>query len=141
MLVQIAEVKNYFINHKKELDQQYTKLEANTPASARGGPAFLFATYDPITEGELRAGLPPKSAVEKLVSRYFNSLDPSVYTLHYPTFHKELRKHFENPNNTSIVWLGLLYAILTVAMQSYNKIGDEPPEWKGTFTFTVSRTW
>jgi hypothetical protein len=89
----------------------------------------------PITEGELRAGLPSRSAVEKLVSRYFNSLDPSVSILHYPTFHKQLNKHFQDPTTTCIVWLGLLYSILCLAMQSYNKIGDEPPEWKGKFPF------
>jgi hypothetical protein len=101
------------------------------PSTALGGPAFLFGAHAPITEGELRAGLPSRSAVEKLVSRYFNSLDPSVYSLHYPTFHKQLNKHFQDPTTTSIVWLGLLYSILCLAMQSYNKIGDEPPEWKG----------
>jgi hypothetical protein len=101
------------------------------PSTALGGPAFLFGAHALITEGELRAGLPSRSAVEKLVSRFFNSLDPSVYTLHYPTFHKQLNKHFQDPTSTCIVWLGLLYSILCLAMQSYNKIGDEPPEWKG----------
>jgi hypothetical protein len=106
------------------------------PSTALGGPAFLFGAHAPITEGELRAGLPSRSAVEKLVSRYFNSLDPSVYTLHYPTFHKQLNKHFQDPTTTCIVWLGLLYSILCLAMQSYNKIGDEPPEWKGKSMFS-----
>ncbi len=28
------------------------------------------------------------------------------------------------------MWLGLLYSVLCLAMQSYHKVGDEPPEWK-----------
>lgn len=80
---------------------------------------------------ELRAELPSKSAVDKLVTRYFNSYDPAVHILHSPTFHKQLQNHWQDPSKTEIVWLGLLYSILCLAMQSYHKIGDEPLEWKG----------
>lgn len=75
--------------------------------------------------------MPTKSAVDKLVTRYFNSYDPAVHILHSPTFHKELHNHWQDPSKSSIVWLGLLYSILCLAMQSYHKIGDEPLEWKG----------
>jgi hypothetical protein len=87
---------------------------------------------------ELRAETPPKSAVDKLVTRYFNSYDPAVHILHSPTFHKQLHKHWQDPSKTSIVWLGLLYSILCLAMQSYHKIGDEPLEWKGVYNTVVS---
>jgi hypothetical protein len=36
-----------------------------------------------------------------------------------------------NPNKTKIMWLGLLFAILTMVMLSYHVIGDEPPEYEG----------
>ncbi len=101
------------------------------PSAALGGPTFLFGAHVPVTEGEIRAGLPTMSAVEKLVSRYFNSLDAAVYTVHYPTFHKQLMKHFQDPSRTCLMWLGLLYAVICLAMRSYHRIGDEPPEWKG----------
>ncbi len=112
------------------MEAQYSKVKATNPATALGGPAFLF-TSNTATEAELRAALPSRSAIEKLVSRYFNSLDPAVNILHYPTFHKNLQEWLPDYSKDSIVWIGLLYAILTLAMQSYNKIGDEPPEWKG----------
>lgn len=120
------------------MEQQYNKVAAKAPASA--GPAFLFRAHETASEGELRAALPPRSAVEKLVARYFNSLDPSVYILHYPTFRAELRRHFEDPNSTCIVWLGLLFSVMTLAMQSYHKLGDEPPEWKGR-TMTMANEY
>lgn len=124
-------MKNYFATHKRELEAQYTKVASASPSTALGGPAFLFSGHTPTTETELRAGLPGKSAVEKLVSRYFNSLDPAVYIIHYPTFHKQLNNYLQDPAQTSIVWIGLLYAVICLAMQSYSRIGDEPPEWKG----------
>lgn len=124
-------MKNYWASHKKELEQNYEKIKQSKPSTAIDGPAFLFSSHSPATDVELRSEVPPKSAVDKLVTRYFNSYDPAVQILHSPTFHKQLHNHWQDPSKTSIVWLGLLYSILCLAMQSYHKQGDEPPEWKG----------
>jgi hypothetical protein len=131
ILPQIAEVKNYFTQHKKDLEKNYERIRQSKPSTAIDGPAFLFSAHGPITDVELRREVPTKSAVDKLVTRYFNSYDPAVHILHSPTFHKQLHNHWQDPSKTSIVWLGLLYSILCLAMQSYHKIGDEPLEWKG----------
>ncbi|KAF7859644.1 hypothetical protein EAF04_008723 [Stromatinia cepivora] len=130
VLKDIAEVKSYFSIHKKELEKNYEKIKSSNPP-ASDGPAFLFGAHTPATDDELRKALPSKFEVDKLVTRYFNTYDPAIYIIHAPTFHKELQAHWQDPAKTSIVWLGLLYSILCLAMQSYQKIGDEPPEWKG----------
>lgn len=131
VLADIAEVKNYFTAHKNDLEKNYERIKQSKPSTAIDGPAFLFSAHLPATDVELRSEVPPKSAVDKLVTRYFNSYDPAVHILHSPTFHKQLRNHWQDPSKTSIIWLGLLFSILTLAMQSYHKIGDEPLEWKG----------
>jgi hypothetical protein len=124
-------VKNYFTAHKKDLEKNYEKIKQSKPNTAIEGPAFLFSSNISASDADLRAELPSKSAVDKLVTRYFNSYDPAVQILHSPTFHSQLHNHWQDPSKTSVVWLGLLYAILCLAMQSYHKIGDEPLEWKG----------
>ncbi|OLN88734.1 putative transcriptional regulatory protein C1F7.11c 1 [Colletotrichum chlorophyti] len=129
ILQDISEVKNYFTNHKKELEKSYEKVMLSKPPSAREGPTFLLGAA-PATEVELRAELPSKSAVLTLCSRYFNSMDNAVNIIHSPTFQKQLRDHWQDPSKTPIMWLGLLYSILCLAMLSYHKVGDEPPEWK-----------
>ncbi|KAK0369340.1 fungal specific transcription factor domain-containing protein [Colletotrichum limetticola] len=130
ILADISEVKTYFANHKKDLEKSYEKVMMSKPASAREGPTFLLGAA-PATEIELRAELPPKSAVLALCSRYFNSMDNAVNIIHAPTFQQQLRAHWQDPSKTPIMWLGLLYSILCLAMLSYHKVGDEPPEWKG----------
>lgn len=130
MLADIAEVKNYFISHKKDLERSYEKVLLSKPATARDGPTFLTGA-PPATDIELRAELPPKSAVLTLCGRYFNSMDNAVNIIHSPTFHQQLRAHWQDPSRTPIMWLGLLYAVLCLAMLSYHKVGDEPSEWKG----------
>ncbi|OBT49858.1 hypothetical protein VE04_09808 [Pseudogymnoascus sp. 24MN13] len=129
VLADIAEVRNYFTNHKRELDNQYKKV--NETSAARWIADFIFQGLAPATEAELRAGLPPRAKIEKLIARFFNSLDPFVQMLHHKTFHERLEAFFADPKSQSLAWIGLLYATLTLAMLSYSKVGDEPPEWKG----------
>ncbi|OAQ64211.1 C6 transcription factor [Pochonia chlamydosporia 170] len=130
ILADIAEVKNYFTNHKKELETSYEKVRSSKPATAREGPTLLLGA-SPASEVELRAELPHKSSVLALCSRYFNSMDNAVSIIHGPTFLQQLRNHWQDPSKTPIMWLGLLYSILCLAMLSYHKVGDEPPEWRG----------
>ncbi|KAK2593585.1 hypothetical protein QQS21_008714 [Conoideocrella luteorostrata] len=130
ILSDIAEVKNFFTSHKKELENSYEKVRSSKPATAREGPTLLLGA-SPASEVELRAELPHKSSVLALCSRYFNSMDNAVSIIHGPAFLQQLRNHWEDPAQTPIMWLGLLYSILTLAMLSYQRVGDEPPEWRG----------
>lgn len=130
LLADIAEVKNYFVTHKKDIQNSYERVASSKPASAREGPTLLLGPPR-ATEAELRAGLPSKTTVCALCARYFNSMDDAVNIVHAPTFQRQLEKHWEDPSKTRVMWLGLLYSVLTLAVLSHNKIGDEPPEWKG----------
>ncbi|KAH8883974.1 hypothetical protein GQ53DRAFT_662698 [Thozetella sp. PMI_491] len=130
ILADIAEVKNYYAAHKADLEKSYEKVMMSKPMTARNGPTFLLGA-PPASEVELRAELPPKSSVLTLCGRYFNSMDNAVNIIHAPTFHQQLRNHWQDPSKSSIMWLGLLYSVLCLAMLSYHKVGDEPPEWKG----------
>jgi len=130
VLSDIAEVKTYFMQHKKDIEKSYEKVASTKPSTARDTPTFLIGST-PATEIELRAELPPKSSVLTLCGRYFNSMDNAVNIIHGPTFQSQLRAHWQDPSKTPVMWLGLLYSVLCLAMLSYNKVGDEPPEWKG----------
>lgn len=130
LLADISEVKSYFSSHKKEMENTYERVRAMKPMAAREGPTLLLGAV-PASEVELRAELPPKSSVLTLCSRYFNSMDNAVNIIHGPTFQQQLRTHWQDPSKTPVMWLALLYSVLTLAMLSYHKVGDEPPEWKG----------
>lgn len=130
ILADISEVKNYFASHKKELETGYERVKSSKPSQYREGPTLLLGAV-PASEIELRAELPPKTSVLTLCSRYFNSMDNAVNIIHGPTFQQELQAHWKDPSRSSIAWLGMVYAILCLAMLSYHTVGDEPPEWKG----------
>ncbi|KAI1415594.1 fungal-specific transcription factor domain-containing protein [Hypoxylon sp. FL1857] len=130
LLADIAEVKNFYSSHKKELESSYQRVMSSKPATARDSPIFLLSA-PPATEVELRAELPSRTAIMTLISRYFNSLDTAASIVHGPTFQQQLRSHWQDPSKSTIMWIGLLYSMLCLAMLSYHKVGDEPPEWKG----------
>ncbi|KAG6025022.1 hypothetical protein E4U41_001627 [Claviceps citrina] len=129
ILSDIAEVKTFFTLHKKELESSYEKVRSSKPATARDGPTLLLGA-SPASETELRLGLPHRSSVLVLCSRYFSSMDNAVSIIHGPTFLQQLRDHWDDPSRTPVMWLGLLYSVLCLAMLSYHKVGDEPAEWR-----------
>src|SRR6266566_5634732 len=96
VLSDISEVKNYFVVHRKELEKSFEKVLSTKSATARETPTFLLGAT-PASEVELRAELPPKSSVLTLCGRYFNSMDNAVNTIHAPTFHAQLKSHWQDP--------------------------------------------
>ena len=133
ILSDIKEVRNYFSQHKKEVEEQMLKVQ-EAKSRVEGvpqGPMFLFGGASPPPYTELLAQMPKRSVTDKLVARYFNSYDPAVHILHPPSWYTAYERHWENPQKSAPAWLGQMYAILCLAMHSYFRMGDEPPEFRG----------
>ena len=130
---QISEIKNHFSEHKKQYEAQMEKVQhaKKINDSAPQGPTFLFGGARPPSYEELLGQLPKRTVCDRLVSRYFNSYDPAVHILHPPSWYRLYEKHWLSPDKTGPAWLGQLYAILCLAMHSYYRMDDEPPEYRG----------
>lgn len=96
------------------------------------GTILLLGPHEPATDPEIRAELPPKSTVDKLVTKFLKGDDSCISILHGPTIQQQLAKHWQDPSRTSLQWLGLLYAILSLSMRMYEREGGAPPEFQGT---------
>lgn len=137
LLNEIGEVKNYFAAHKNEYEAQIEKIaqtRKNMPGgddSSSAGPALLFGASAPPPRSEILRQMPSRYMADILVGRYFNSYDPATHILHGPSFQRQYQAYWENPDGTSIVWVGMLFAIMRLAMLSYAREGDEPPEFRG----------
>lgn len=134
LLNEIGEVKNYFMNHRKEYEAQMEKIaqtRRNAGVDVDAGPALLFGATIPPPRNEILRALPSKYMSDILVGRYFNSYDPATHILHGPSFQRQYQSHWQDPSKTSIVWIGMLFAIMRLAMQSFVREGDEPPEFRG----------
>jgi hypothetical protein len=131
ILGEISEVKTYFSEHRKQYDEQLKRYKASHEDDHNLGTAFLFGSQRAMLPAELLSRFPPKATADILVSRYFNTYDPGIHIIHGPTFQKQYDQHWLTPNDSSVIWLGLVYAMMCIALQSYTRAGDEPPEYRG----------
>ncbi|OQD69169.1 hypothetical protein PENPOL_c002G08550 [Penicillium polonicum] len=131
VLNDISEVRSFFTTHKKQLEEQVEKVKAAHPASDTTGANLLFGTNKSMSRGEIMSSLPSKYTTDILIARYFNCYDPATHVLHGPTFQAQYNKHWDDPAATELVWIAMLFAMMRLAMLSYHREGDEPPEFRG----------
>ncbi|KAJ9481552.1 hypothetical protein VN97_g11920 [Penicillium thymicola] len=131
VLNDISEVRSFFATHKKQLEEQVEKVKAARPASDTTGANLLFGINRSMSRGEIMSGLPSKYTTDILIARYFNCYDPATHVLHGPTFQAQYNKHWDDPAATELVWIAMLFGMMRLAMLSYHREGDEPPEFRG----------
>ncbi|KAI0110368.1 hypothetical protein GGR51DRAFT_89166 [Nemania sp. FL0031] len=99
-------------------------LKENTHQPAHGSssshPQLLYGCM-PTSREAILATLPPRPTVDRGISCYFNRLDLAPYVVHNTQFLREYEKFWLNPNAVSIIWIGLLFSMICLAVLS-----DEP---------------
>lgn len=91
---------------------------------ATTGLGFMLGDSNTVTKAQLIAAVPEKRIADRLLSLWFNSPDPFKPIIHAPTFQDEYRKFWHNPEETPVMWLGLLFAILSLASSFGLRDGD-----------------
>ena len=78
----IADIKDHFDREEQlrlaidpDQTQDYTGDVGNLNSHASGNSLLLYGGYQPASKAEIVTALPPKDAVDRYISRYFNSLD------------------------------------------------------------------
>ncbi|KAK4234357.1 hypothetical protein C8A03DRAFT_18722 [Achaetomium macrosporum] len=78
-------------------------------------PDFAFTTMKADVQ-DLLSMLPPSSYCDELKNVYFGTFATLFHVLHDPTFDAEYTEFRDDPLQTPLPWLALLYAILGVAV-------------------------
>ena len=79
------------------------------------GLGIMLGNPNALTKEELIAAVPEKRVADRLLSLWFNSPDPFKPIIHAPTFQEEYKRFWKQPRDTPVMWLGLLFAILSLA--------------------------
>ncbi|GAM39498.1 hypothetical protein TCE0_034f11099 [Talaromyces pinophilus] len=114
-------------------DDQPEYNVAPTLSNMVDGSSLLFGQVQRTDKIELLTTLPPKHQVDKLIHHFFDRDHfpiTIVPILHEPTFMREYAEHWKDPTKTSVIWLGLLFSILSINMLAYQQFG-EPPDYEG----------
>ncbi|TKA22818.1 hypothetical protein B0A50_07717 [Salinomyces thailandicus] len=79
------------------------------------GLGFMYESAGVFTKDQLIAAVPEKRTTDRLLSLWFNSPDPFKPVIHAPSFQDEYKRFWKDPQSTPIMWLSLLFSILSLA--------------------------
>ncbi|KAJ9615077.1 hypothetical protein H2200_001151 [Cladophialophora chaetospira] len=74
---------------------------------------------------ELLNAIPPKEFADSLIAVCFANTNNEAMIVHPPTFRKEYDQFWADPTSTPIMWVGLLYALMCLAVQYQRFSPDE----------------
>ncbi|KAF3807744.1 Fusarisetin A cluster transcription factor fsa6 [Colletotrichum gloeosporioides] len=145
ILDSIADLRDHF-NREEQFRAVESPGSAVGPIQDVGGNAasrsfhprralLLYGCKPARCREEILSALPPKSTVDRYVSRYFNHLDlvascecplfpwitsplivASKASVHGPTFIQDYEAFWANTSSASIMWIGLLYSMICLAL-------------------------
>ncbi|KAK3299647.1 uncharacterized protein B0H64DRAFT_389201 [Chaetomium fimeti] len=118
----IADLKDHFDQEERfRLAQDDHDTVPGDATSGLLGPRstptlLLYGCRLPSSRAEILAALPPKSAVDRYISRYFNRLDLVHSIIHGPSFLREYEAFWTNITSVPVVWVGLLFSMISLAL-------------------------
>ncbi|KAI1180869.1 hypothetical protein F4777DRAFT_175893 [Nemania sp. FL0916] len=111
ILEDLEDLKTYFE------DPEVPEVDVDDPYENLGPSELLILSRGaPRNKEELLALLPDKAVMDRLMNRYFNSNSPSQHIIHIPTFTKQYIEFLENPSETDIHWIAILFMILALGI-------------------------
>ncbi|KAI1742357.1 hypothetical protein F4680DRAFT_30232 [Xylaria scruposa] len=124
----IAELKDHFAKEEQEAPPISREVPGLFPPDLNG-PQLLYGCVMFATREEILASIPARPVVDRLVSRYFDSFEMSPAVLHSIEFLKEYERFWENPSETHIIWLGLLFTIMCLGTE-FGKFKSSPTSFQ-----------
>ncbi|PYH39760.1 Zn(II)2Cys6 transcription factor [Aspergillus neoniger CBS 115656] len=98
------------------------------PSRCDNGSALLRGVSPPGGIAEVLSHLPPRPTVDRLVSRFFSSMEPGVLVLHAPTFQKEYDQFWTHPQDVNLAWLSILFSIMCLAIHHHQLTEGHRPD-------------
>ncbi|KAJ9621983.1 hypothetical protein H2203_006864 [Taxawa tesnikishii (nom. ined.)] len=107
----IAELKDHLEGNDKSPDRTCSG-HIEDPVLDADAPDLLFGNSKQVSRQEILAAIPQRSMVDRLLALYFSGMDMTPVYIHGPTFLKQYEQFWTRPFDTSLIWLGMLFAIM-----------------------------
>ncbi|KAL5322747.1 hypothetical protein ACEPPN_010722 [Leptodophora sp. 'Broadleaf-Isolate-01'] len=100
---------------KDQLGANSTPQEEKSVPETPVSPDLLVGSVRPATRAEILAAIPARSVVNVITNAFFDTPDMGSTLIHVPTFKKEYERFWANPDETPIMWIGLLFSIMCLS--------------------------
>ncbi|KAL6233532.1 hypothetical protein BDW75DRAFT_214854 [Aspergillus navahoensis] len=94
-------------------------VESHTLSNSVDGTSLLFGHIQRVDISEILSSLPPRNEISKLICWFFDRKNFPISVppiIHESTFIREYNAHLNNPSQSSIIWIGLLFSVLGITM-------------------------
>ncbi|KAK4213313.1 fusarisetin A cluster transcription factor [Rhypophila decipiens] len=120
LLNNIAELREHFDREEqlKLTEDPWSGQMAADSSPRPPGHALLLYPTQRASRKEILDALPPKDAVDRYLSYYFNHLDMASSVVHGPTFLKQYDEFWTNSSSTPMNWIGLLYTMMSLSARA-----------------------
>ncbi|KAL4805561.1 fungal-specific transcription factor domain-containing protein [Aspergillus unguis] len=118
-----ASLQNSIAEIREHLDQDQSP---QTPSDE--GPALLLGLCPLAGKDDFLAIIPPKTVADRLVARFFSSMEPGSIIVHRPTFQKEYNCFWTQPQDVSLAWLSMFFGILYLAIRLHQRSEGDPTD-------------
>ncbi|KAG4436745.1 hypothetical protein IFR05_007763 [Cadophora sp. M221] len=132
ILNEIGGMKEAWSEDNDKIELTNSAQRSFRPASEHR-PGLLAGLTAPPDRFTILQSIPPREAADILILHFFDSYNPCIparYVIHKGTFLRQYSQYWANPSKTSITWIGLLFSIFCLAMQSYTRSNEIPPEYQ-----------
>jgi Fungal specific transcription factor domain len=68
---------------------------------------------------DLLSNIPSRQVCEILIERYFQALEPIIHVVHRPSFQQQFEVFWQNPDDTDLLWVAQLLAMMVIGLQSF----------------------
>ncbi|KAF9875581.1 hypothetical protein CkaCkLH20_06962 [Colletotrichum karsti] len=123
ILDSIAELKDHLEAEEDVLTESATPASVPAPEDDMEMP--LLYSVRPASKAQILDALPPKQVLDRYIAYYFNSLDLAAG---HCDSHWQYEKFWESPADVPVMWLGLLYSIMCMAVMSSDLAGMSEAE-------------
>ncbi|KAI1780752.1 fungal-specific transcription factor domain-containing protein [Hypoxylon cercidicola] len=113
LLDSISELKDCF----PETTDPGSQFRASPPVVPDYGPSpqLLYGRFAQATKAEILSAIPARPIVDRMVSKFFNTMDLAPSIIHRGQFIRQYGQFWEDPFAAPIMWVGLLFSMMCVA--------------------------
>ncbi|KAI0901360.1 fungal-specific transcription factor domain-containing protein [Annulohypoxylon nitens] len=123
----ISELKDCFQDTSEPSSTMRSAIPPQAVAEYGPHPQLLYGRFAHISRGEILSTLPARPVVDRLISKFFNTIDLHPALLHSTQFIRQYEQFWEDNSSAPIMWVGILFAIMSLSiLLSLPHASDDP---------------